>query len=167
LGQAQSLAGQHTAALITLYEAEAVANGNGIKNLLCEVDWKRADCLVEQGNLAGAERTAVAALALARELKSSDLRSEAQRSLARALRLSGNHAGAAEHAGSAWRTREKDPNPNVRARFAAEYALALLAARDPAQSAQAHTLLADHVNPMQLPESAFTLREIAAAVASM
>jgi tetratricopeptide (TPR) repeat protein len=166
LGHAQALSGQHPVAVVTLDEAETVATAYGLKNALCEIDWKRADCLAETGDLAAAERAAVAALALAREVNSADLRSEAQRALARALRLSGNPAGAVEHAGAAWRTREKDPNPNLRGRFAAEFALALLATGDPPQSAQAHDLLTAHVNPVQLPESAFTLREIAAAVAS-
>ncbi len=166
LGQAQHLAGQHTLAIVTFDEAENVSTGFGLKNTQCEVAWKRADCLVETGDLAAAERAAVAALALAREVNSGYLRSEAQRALARALRLSGNAAGAVEHAGAAWQARAKDANPHLRARFAAEFALALLATGDPAQAAQAHDLLTANVNPVQLPESAFTLREIAAAVAS-
>ena len=167
LGQAQSLAGQHALAVVTFDEAEGVSTGFGLKSTQCEVAWKRADCLVETGDLAAAERAAVAALALAREVNSGYLRSEAQRALARALRLSGNATGAVEHAGTAWQAREKDSNPHLRARFAAEFALALLATGDPTQAAQAHDLLTANVNPVQLPESAFTLREIAAAVASV
>jgi tetratricopeptide (TPR) repeat protein len=166
LGQAQALDGHHAAALLTYDEAAAVAAGHSLKNALCEVDWKRADCLAEMGDLPAAERAAVAALALAREVNNAYLRSEAQRALARTLRLGGNPTGGLDHAGAAWRAREQDPNPHVRARFAAEFALALLASGDPAQTAQGHALLAAHVDPVQLPESAFTLREIAAARAS-
>ena len=80
------------------------------------------------------------------------------------MRLAGQAAAAVEHAGAAWSNRSRDPNPANRARFAAEYALALLATHDPAQMAEGRQLLAAHVNPVQLPESAFTLREIAGAL---
>src|SRR5262249_573231 len=82
LGQAQALAGQHTAALATFDDAEAVGQNIGLKNMLCEVAWKRADCLVEIGELAQAERNAHLALALANEVNVDIQRSEAWRALA-------------------------------------------------------------------------------------
>jgi len=164
LGQAQNLAGQHAAALATFDEAEAVCQNSGLKNVLCEVAWKRADCLVEIGDLPGAERNARLALALATELNSGDLRSEALRALSRAERLSGRAPQSLEHASTAWQGRAGDPNPVTRARFAAEHALSLLAS---GQAAEAAELFDEHVNPVELPESAFTLQEVATALAGL
>jgi tetratricopeptide (TPR) repeat protein len=164
LGQAQTLAGQHAAALASFDEAEVVGQDAGLKNTLSEVAWKRADCLVETGELAAAEHNAQVSLSLAEEIKSADLRSEALRALARAERQSGRAQPALAHAAAAWQARAADPNPIIRARFAAEYALALYAA---GQGADAARLLSEQVDPLQLPESAFTLREIAAARAGL
>src|SRR5579859_3172601 len=164
LGQAQNLAGQHAAALATFDEAEAVCQNSGLKNVLCEVAWKRADCLVEINDLPGAERNARLALALATELNSGDLRSEALRALSRAERLSGRAPQSLEHASTAWQGRAGDPNPVTRARFAAEHALSLLAS---GQAAEAAELFDEHVNPVELPESAFTLQEVATALAGL
>jgi tetratricopeptide (TPR) repeat protein len=166
LGQAQTLAGQHEAALASFDEADMVSRGYGLKNTLCEVAWKRADCLAEMGNLEGAEQAAQTALGLARELTYTDLRSETQRALARVMRLRGQTQAALEHAEAAWQARARDGNAIVRGRFAAEYALALLAA-EPGRAAAAHALLEAHVSDVQLPESAFTLGEIAAAMAQV
>lgn len=165
LGQAQTLAGRHDAALVTLDEAETVCQGYGLRNTLCEVNWKRADCLAELRDLEGAERAAQAGLAAADELNSTDLRSECQRALARALRLKGQPAAAVVHTAAAWQARASDANPIVRARFAAEHALCLLAEGQPARAGEAHALLAEQVGDTALPESAFTLREVSAAMA--
>ena len=164
LGQAQALDGQHAAAMATFDEAEAVCQNGGLRNVLCEVAWKRADCLVETGDLALAERNARLALALASELNSSDLRSEALRALARAERHLGRAAQALEHTSAAWQTRANDPSPVMRARFAAEHALALVAV---GQTADAANLFDQQVNPVELPESAFTLQEVATALAGL
>ncbi len=84
--------------------------------------------------------------------------------LSRLYRRSGQTAAALDHAGAAWVARAKDPSPVMGARFAAEYALAQAAA---GQTADARRLLDDHVNPVQLPESAAMLREVAEAMAEM
>jgi hypothetical protein len=150
--------------MTVLDDAELLCQNYGLKNILCEVLWKRAECLVEGADLPAAERTAQAALALANDVNSTDLRSEARRVLSRLFRRTGQTAAALEHAGEAWVARAKDSNPVMRARFAAEYALAQAAAGQPAE---ARRLFDDHVNPVQLPESAATLREIALAMAEM
>ena len=164
LGQAQTLEGQHGAALVSFDEAETVCQNSGLKNILCEVAWKRADCLVETGDLPAAERNARLALSLAGELNSSDLRSEALRALARAERRLGLAEQALEHTAAAWQARAGDPNPVIRARFAAEHALALVGAGQPAEAGR---LFDQHINPVELPESAFTLQEVATALAGL
>ena len=164
LGHALTLAGQRGPALTALDDAELLCRNYGLKNTLCEVAWKRAECLLEADDLAGAERGAEAALALANDLNATDLRSEARRVLSRLYRRLGQPAAALEHSAAAWQARAKDLNPVTRARFAAEYALAQSAA---GLHADARRLLDDHVNPVQLPESAVTLREIAVALAGM
>jgi tetratricopeptide (TPR) repeat protein len=164
LGQAQTLEGQHAAAMATFDEAEAVCQNAGLKLVLCEVCWKRADCLVEIDDLAAAERNARLALALATELNAADLRSEALRALSRAERGLGREEQALEHTRAAWQARADDTNPVTRARFAAEHALALVAA---GQLAEAASLFDQQVNPVELPESAFTLQEVATALASL
>jgi tetratricopeptide (TPR) repeat protein len=164
LGHVLTLAGQRGQALAVLDDAELLCQNYGLKNLLCEVLWKRGECLLEAEDLPGAERAAEAALALANDLNSADLRSEARRVLSRLHRGQSQFAAALEHAAAAWEARAKDPNPVIRARFAAEYALAHAAAGQPAE---ARRLFDDHVNPVQLPESAATLREIAVAMAGM
>jgi hypothetical protein len=128
------------------------------------VQWKRAECLLEGDELAGAEHAAEAALALANDLNSGDLRSEARRVLSRVYRRTDQPAAALAQAALAWEARAKDANPVTRARFAAEHVLALCAA---GQTAEARQLLDDHVNAVQLPESAALLREIAVAMAEM
>jgi adenylate cyclase len=166
LGQAQALAGQRPQALATLDEAAALCQSFGLKNVLCEVLWKQADCLVEgsEADVTAAATAGQAALALAEELNSRDLRSEALRVLARVNRRRGQADEAIEQAGTAWQTRSSDANPVVRARFAAEYALSLYAG---GQLPAAARLLYEHVNPVQLPESDLTLHEIAAALGSL
>jgi predicted ATPase/class 3 adenylate cyclase len=164
LGHALTLAGQRGQALAVLDDAELICQNYGLKNLLCEVLWKRAECQLESDDLPAAERAAEAALTLANDLNSSDLRSEGRRVLSRLYRRTGQTGAALEHAGAAWVARVKDPNPVMRARFAAEYALAQAAA---GQTTEARRLLDDHVNAVQLPESAAMLREVAAAMAEM
>ncbi len=164
LGQAQTLAGQHAIALTTFDDAETVCQNGGLKNMLCEVDWKRADCLVETGDLTRAERSARLALALANELNSDAMRSEAWRALARAERQQGRSAQALEHTSAAWQVRAGDANSVMRARFAAEHGLALAAA---GKTVDAAIMFDQHVNPVELPESAFTLHEVAAALAGL
>jgi tetratricopeptide (TPR) repeat protein len=164
LGQALTLTGQRGQALAVLDDAELLCQNHGLKNTLCEVLWKRAECQLENDDLTAAQRSAEASLALANDLSSADLRSEARRVLSRLYRRSGQTAAALDHAGAAWVARAKDPSPVMRARFAAEYALAQAAA---GQTADARRLLDDHVNPVQLPESAAMLREVAEAMAEM
>jgi len=164
LGQAYTLQGQHAQALVTLDEAEAVCQNAGLKQVLCDVVYKRADCLVETGDLPAAERNARLALALATELNTGDLRSEALRSLSRAERHAGRAAQALEHASTAWQARSGEANTVLRARFATEAALALLAA---GQTDEAARLFDEEVNPVKLPESAFTLQEVATALAGL
>ncbi len=164
LGQSQTLDGQHAAAMTTFDEAEAICQNSGLKSVLCEVAWKRADCLVETGDLGLAERSARLALALASELNSGDLRSEALRALGRTERRLGRTPQALEHTAAAWQARSGDANPVIRARFAAEHALALAAA---GQTGEAANLFSQQVNPVELPESAFTLQEVATAIAGL
>jgi tetratricopeptide (TPR) repeat protein len=164
LAQAYTLAGQHPIALSTFDEAEAVCQNSGLKQVLFEVAWKRADCLVEVGDLAVAERNARLALALSTELNIGELRSEALRALARAERRAGRTGPALEHASTAWQERSGEPNSVTRARFAVEAALCLLAAGQTQEAAQ---LFDEQVNPVQLPESAFTLQEVATALAGL
>jgi tetratricopeptide (TPR) repeat protein len=164
LGQSQTLAGLHAAARATLDEAESVGQDAGLKNVLCEVAWKRADCLVELGELPEAERNAQLALALAAELNSADQQSEASRALSRVERALGRTAEAVEHSAAAWAARANDPNVMQRSRFAAEHALALAA---DGQSAAAATLFDEQVNPVELPESAHTLQEVSRAMAGL
>ncbi len=164
LGHALSLAGQRGQALSVLDEAETLCQNYGLKNVLCEVLWKRADCLLETDDLAAAERVAEAALALANDLDSPDLRADAQRILARIARHQGQNESALLHAASAWEARSDEANPVVRARFAAEYALALAAT---GANDQARRLFDDQVNLAQFPESALLLREVADAMGSM
>jgi predicted ATPase len=181
LGHAHALAGQRSQALAALDEAETLCQSFGLNNILCDVLWKRAECLLEAEDWPAARHAGEAALALADDLHSADLRSEAQRVLSRLHRgLARAAAGSAaaldstrqaeDLARQAWQARAADPNPVTRARFAAEYALALAAAAGAASApppADARRLLDDHVNPVQLPESERTLREIADALASM
>ncbi len=164
LGHALTLAGQRAEALPVFDEAEVVCQGYGLRDSLCETQWKRAECLLESGELDAAERTAEAALALAGELNSADLRSEAQRVLSRLERHRGRPQAALVHATAAWEARSPSTNRAVRARFAAEYALALAAA---GRSAEARRLFDGDVDPVQMPESELMLREIAAALGSM
>jgi tetratricopeptide (TPR) repeat protein len=164
MGQAQTLAGQHTAAMATFDEAETVGQNAGLKNVLGEVAWKRADCLVEIGDLTQGERNARQALAIANELNDDNMRSDAWRALARVERQQGRPAPALEHMVAAWQVRSNHPSPVIRMRFAAEYGLALAAA---GQTAEAAAIFDAHVNPVELPESAFTLHEVAAALAGL
>ena len=125
--------------------------------------WKRAECLLEGDDLPAAERSAEAALALVNEINSGE-RSEVRRVLSRVFRRSGQPNAALEHAAEAWGAQAQNPNPVMRARFAAEYALAHAAA---GQTAAARRLFNDHVDPVQLPESAALLREVAEALADL
>ncbi len=157
LGQAFVLAGRPNKAFATLEDAESICERYGFKNLHCEVLWKRADALVNANDLAAAEVAAMAARKLAEELGSGDLKSEAQRALARTLRKIGRPALAVEEAGAAWQSRASHPNPVTRARFAAEYALALLDIRQPDQARQ---LMREQVAPVTLYEAPAVVREI-------
>ena len=141
----------------------ALCQNYGYKNVLCEVLWKRADCLIENGSLAAAETAAQAAVNLATELNSHDLNSEAQRALSRVYRKMGKHGAALEAAASAWQARSGDPDPAVQARFAAEYALALGSAGRPDE---ARRLLAGHASLIRLIESGVTQQEVSETLAA-
>ena len=162
LGHVLVLLGQTGEASTALLEAETLCRSYQFRNLLCEVLWKRADGLIETSQLEAAEECALSALKLATELGSHDLRSEAQRALGRVYRKQTEFAGAIEATGAAWQARMNDPSPVMRARFAAEHALALYGG---GRAQEAARLLDEFVNPAKLVESSSILHEITEALA--
>ena len=163
LGLVLTLTGQIDAALAALDDAESLCESYGFRNLLCEVWWERADCLAEAGNLDAAAVDGEAAVRLAEELKSRELKSEALRGLARIYRWMDRLAEAIPRSREAWKLRVEDPNRVTRARFAAELVLALLALEE---YAEAQTLLEQQVVGVTLYESQRTLEEIEQALAA-
>jgi len=89
LGQVLTSVGSLYEALETLGEAESLAERYGFRNLLSEVRWKQADCLLQSGDLAAAEAAGMAARALAAEVGSHDLAAQAERVLERINRMRG------------------------------------------------------------------------------
>jgi hypothetical protein len=76
----------------------------------------------------------------------------------------GNPEKALEQSGSAWQNRADSPDPVTRARFAAEYSLALIAC---GRTKEAHDLLIEFVAPVQLYETGMIEEEISKAITSM
>lgn len=163
LGHVLTLAGRTKEALVALDEAESLCRSYGFRDIQCEGLWKRADCLIESEDLATAETVALSAVSLAVELDSQDLKSEAQRALGRAYRAMGNPEKALEQSGSAWQNRADSPDPVTRARFAADYSLALIAC---GRTKEAHDLLLEFVAPVQLYETGMIGEEISKAITS-
>jgi tetratricopeptide (TPR) repeat protein len=161
LGSVLTLAGQTDEALAALDDAESLCESYNFRNLLCEVWWERADCLAEAGNLDAAAVDGEAALRLAEELESGELKSEALRGLARIHRWMDRLAEAMARSREAWELRAEDPNRVTRARFAAELALVLLALE---KHEEAQTLLEQQVLGVNLYESQRTLEEIEQAM---
>jgi predicted ATPase/class 3 adenylate cyclase len=157
LAEALRLTGQPGQALPALDECEKVCRDNDLGDLLCEALIRRADCQTDQRRLAEAEAAAVSAIALAEELESSDLLSDAQRALARIHRRQGRFVRAMRFAAAAWEARADDDDKRSRARFAAEYALAL---RDSGRRQEALELLNQHVRGAVPHESPPVLQEI-------
>jgi tetratricopeptide (TPR) repeat protein len=157
LGYALTLLGQGDDALPAFREAESLCVIHGFRNLLCETLWKRAVCHVECGDYASAETAAGEALQLGIELESQDLQSEARRVLSRIFRRKGQIAVSLEESAAAWQARQNDANPIIRARFAAEYGLALTAN---GQLSEARVFLREHVSTGYLYESKTYLAEI-------
>ena len=164
LGQVQTLAGEHQAALRTLDEAEQLCETYGFRNLCCEITWKQAECLLEMNRPEDGAETAEAALAQAHSLNSSDLESEANRVLARIHRALGDHKSALLYSAAAWQARSNEPDPVMRARFAAERALCLLAN---GQEEEAQPLLVAFVAKANLAESPGFMTEIENALAAL
>lgn len=161
LGPALLCNGQTAEAMSTLDEAESLCERYRFRNLLCEVRWKKADALVENLDLPGAEKAAQAALLLANELGSHDLKSEAQRTLARIYRKTKRPALALDEALAAWQARANDESPLIQARFAAEYALTLL---ENGQNDRAQHILKSKVARAVLYEPPSAMEEIANAL---
>ena len=157
LGYVLTLLGQTDDALPAFREAESLCVIHGFRNLLCETLWKRAVCGVECGDYASAETAAGEALQLGIELESQDLQSEARRVLSRVFRRKGQIAVSLEESAAAWQARQNDANPIIRARFAAEYGLALTAN---GQLSEARVFLREHVSTGYLYESKTYLAEI-------
>jgi tetratricopeptide (TPR) repeat protein len=157
LGPALLCRGLTTEALSTLNEAESLCERYRFRNLLCEVLWKRADVLIDNNDLSGAETAALSARTLAGDLSSQDLKSEAQRALARTYRKTDRPQLAVREALSAWQARADDAAPAIRARFAAEYALSLLANN---QTDRAQQIMTEQVDQVPLYEAPLVMKEI-------
>ncbi|MBN1316114.1 MAG: tetratricopeptide repeat protein, partial [Anaerolineales bacterium] len=164
LGPAFLCRGQTPEALSTLDEAESLCERYRFRNLLCEVLWKRADALIENNDLSGAETAALSARMLAGDLSSQDLKSEAQRTLARIYRKTNRYQLAVQEALAAWQARAGDASPTIRARFGAEYALALLANN---QTDRARQILKEQVVQVSLYEAPSIVEEISSALELM
>jgi tetratricopeptide (TPR) repeat protein len=164
LGHVMTLTNCSEEALAALDEAESLCQSYGYRDLRCEVLWKRAECLVESGELPAAEAQASSAAVFAVELRSRDLESEARRALARTYRKMGRPDQAREEAGVAWSARAWDSNPVSRARFAAEYSLCLMACN---QQRQARELLLEAVEAVDLHESPTFMQDLSEALATV
>jgi tetratricopeptide (TPR) repeat protein len=161
LGPALLCQGKTGDALSTLNEAESLCERYRFRNLLCEVLWKRADALIDTNDLSGAETAALSARMLAGDLASQDLKSEAQRALARIYRKTDRPHLAVREALAAWQARSGDAAPAVRARFAAEYAMALLVNN---QIDRARQLFKEQVVQVSLYEAPSVIEEIEKAM---
>ncbi len=149
LGQMLTFTMRTKDAMTVFSEVESLAENYHYRNLLCEVRWKWAECYLESGQLSAAQETAESALELAEEINSKDLQSEAERILARTFRRRGDAKSALELAESAWKRRETARSKLDRARFAAEYMLALKAN---GEWEQAKEVYIKHVRNVVLPE---------------
>jgi tetratricopeptide (TPR) repeat protein len=161
LAEAKWLLGQSGQALAMLDECESICRDNDFGDLLSEALTRRADCLTDERRLSEAEAAALAAIALAKELENDFSLSDAQRALARVHRRQGRFVRAMRFAATAWEARSGDDDERGRARFAAEYALAL---RDSGRHADSAGVLDQHVRSAMPHESPPVLQEIADAL---
>ena len=157
LGLVKTLSGKLPEAITTLDEAKMLCRRYNFQNLLCEVQWKQASCYLDLGSLKKAEKTAISAIELATELESQDLRSESQRVLSRIYRKMSDAKRSLSLAKEAWETREGDPNHNVRARFAGEYALSLIANGD---AETAKRIYENEIENFDLDDSSSIMQEL-------
>jgi tetratricopeptide (TPR) repeat protein len=127
LGGVYTALGRATEARNVLEEAEAISKSFDYQDLLSEVGWRQVECYLDLGEVAQALESGEEALSLAIDVKSRDLQSEARRVLSRVYREMGEDEKALKQASGAWKARVTDQDPLIRARFSAEYALALAA----------------------------------------
>ncbi|MEW6716038.1 MAG: tetratricopeptide repeat protein [Chloroflexota bacterium] len=125
LGQISTYLGEPQKALHYLEEAETLCKSYDFSDLLCEVYWKKAECLVEYNRLTEAQELGEAALELSIKLNSKDLECEARRILGRIFRHLGKHQEALNESYLAWENQKDSSDPITKARFAAEQALSL------------------------------------------
>ncbi|MBI4315760.1 MAG: tetratricopeptide repeat protein [Chloroflexi bacterium] len=144
-------------ALQTLADCHTLCLSYDFEDERCEVLWKRAECLVERNESEAALQTGTQALELAIRLGSTDLQSDAQRVLSRAHRSLGSYINAMQASAWAWERRSGDLDPLARARFAAEFGLALKAC---GHLEEAQRLYNEHVAPVQLLGSAAYQEEV-------
>jgi tetratricopeptide (TPR) repeat protein len=157
LGLVEMLSGKLPEAITTLDEAKLLCQSYNFQNLLCEVQWKQASCYLDLGSFKKAEKTAISAIELATELESQDLKSESQRVLSRIYRKMSDEKRSLSLAKEAWEIREGDPNHIVRARFAGEYALSLIANGD---LETAKRIYENEIEKFDLNESSSIMQEL-------
>ncbi len=158
LGYTLTVAGELDQALDTLVEAENLCGTHRYGDLLGEVLWKKAECLIALDDIDTAIETAIYALDQAGELKRRDIEAQSMRVYARALRKRGDFADARDLAREAWQFVAEDSDAHKRAHFAVEYGLALDAKM---QRAEASDLIKRHVRGVRIVEPEHILREFA------
>jgi len=163
-GYALIIAGEMKEASSVLSEGENLSNMHRFGDLLGEVLWKKAECLIATGDTDMAVETVLSAIEQAGKLKRQDIEAQALRTYARALRKRGDENDARDIARQAWQMTEHDLDPQKRAQFALEFALNLFANN---QFAEAVELISNHVQGVNLVEPEYIFNELNDAFGGM